>query len=167
MHGGGVAVTSEGEGKGSEFTLRLPLASQGGPVAPPHPLQSLTLANRLPRRILVVDDNRDCAESLCMLLRISGDEVRVAHDGPSALEAADAFRPDVAVLDIGMPGMNGYELAGALRQRQDLKRLVLIALTGWGHDDDRRRTQEAGFNAHLVKPVVLDELQALLEEAAR
>jgi CheY-like chemotaxis protein len=115
-----------------------------------------------PRRILVVDDNKDSAESLGMLLRIMGNEVRTAYDGPSALEAAKEFRPDVVLLDIGMPGMNGYDVARTMRQMPEVKDAVLVAQTGWGKEEDRRRSSETGFNAHMVKPVDHDALQKLL-----
>jgi two-component system CheB/CheR fusion protein len=113
-------------------------------------------------RVLIVDDNRDAADSLAMLLRISGAQVHVAHDGPGALDALVAHRPDVALLDIGMPGMNGYELAAQIRSRPEGRRTTLVALTGWGQEEDRRRSQAAGFEHHLVKPVAPRLLQALL-----
>jgi two-component system CheB/CheR fusion protein len=164
MHGGGVQVASEGAGQGSQFTLHLPLAEPSQSARAGLSANGHRTAARPRRRVLVVDDNRDGADSLGMLLRVSGEEVRVAYDGPSALETAVTFRPEIALLDIGMPGMSGYELAGALRERDDSKRLVLIAMTGWGQEDDRRRTREAGFCAHLVKPVDFPKLQALLDE---
>ncbi len=114
------------------------------------------------RRVLVVDDHVDAAESLAMLLRIQGQEVWVAHDGPGALEATRAFRPDIVFLDIGMPVMDGYEVCRRLRQHECNTQVVLIALTGWGQDEDRRRSQEAGFNGHLVKPVDPATLYPLL-----
>ncbi len=103
-------------------------------------------------RLLVVDDNHDAAITLSMLLRLQGHEVRVAHNGLSALEIAAAFRPDLIFLDIGMPGMDGYEVARKLRETPGLEQTILAALTGWGQQEDRRRTTEAGFNFHLVKP---------------
>ena len=105
------------------------------------------------RRILVVDDNEDSAESLTMLLRLQGHLVESAHDGPRALEAAERFQPDVILLDIGMPGMNGYEVARRLRQMPAGQRALLVALTGWGQEDDKRRAVAAGFDHHLTKPV--------------
>lgn len=112
------------------------------------------------RRILVVDDNQDSAESLALLLEIYGHEVRTAFAGPAALETASTFRPDVVLLDIGLPGMDGYEVARRLRAEHD--RCRLIALTGYGRDDDRERSREAGFDHHLVKPVDLNELARVL-----
>ncbi|MDC3989144.1 PAS domain S-box protein [Polyangium jinanense] len=160
MHGGTVEARSEGRGKGSEFIVRLPILPEAKPQAgagasaASHPTAS--------RRILLVDDNPDVAESLSMLLRIAGHEVHTVHDGPAALEAARTFRPEVVLLDIGLPGMNGYEVARRLRQDPDQGQAILVALTGYGHDEDRRRTKEAGFSAHLVKPVDLVKLDAIL-----
>jgi CheY-like chemotaxis protein len=126
-------------------------------------------ANALPRlgmRILVVDDNRDAAESLGMLLRLMGNEVRTVHDGLKALETADEFRPHVALLDIGLPRLNGWQAARELRHRLWARDLVLIALTGWAQEADRRKSSDAGFDHHLVKPVDLAMLQRLLERYA-
>jgi CheY-like chemotaxis protein len=113
-------------------------------------------------RILVVDDNVDSAESLAMLLSLSNHVTRVAHSGLEALKTVDDFSPDVVFLDIGMPGMNGYEVARELRKREELRETVLIALTGWGRDDDVKSSQDAGFNEHLMKPVDFDAIEALL-----
>jgi CheY-like chemotaxis protein len=163
MHGGKVEAHSEGAGRGSEFVIRLPLApaieegksmneasgnTPGGP--------------RASHKVLVVDDNQDSADSLGLLLSMRGHEVRTAFDGPAAMEAARTFRPDVVLLDIGLPGMNGYEVARLMRQMPELKSALLIAQTGWGQEEDRRRSTEAGFDAHLVKPVDPAALQELL-----
>jgi CheY-like chemotaxis protein len=113
-------------------------------------------------RILVVEDNGEAADGLAMLLRLWGHAVDVAYDGPAALEAARAYRPDVAFLDLGLPGMTGYEVAGRLRQELGVAMPVLVALTGYAHDEDRRRTREAGFADHLVKPTGPDELRQVL-----
>ena len=113
------------------------------------------------KRILVVDDNRDAADSLGVLLKFLGADVKVAHDGREALAAFEAHRPAVVLLDIGMPGMDGYEVARAIRSRAD-GGVPLVALTGWGQEEDRRRVREAGFNHHLVKPAGLEALRALL-----
>ncbi len=118
-------------------------------------------------RILVVDDNVDSADSLALLLELGGHEVRTAHDGPRALEAARAFQPRVVLLDIGLPGMNGYEVARHLRELPEAGRALLIALTGYGQDDDRRKALDAGFDHHLVKPVDFDALRALINALAR
>jgi len=114
------------------------------------------------RKILVVDDNRDAADSLALLLRLMGNDVRVARDGASALALAPEFGPAVVLLDIGLPGMDGYEVARGLRARPELTGVVLIALTGWSQDEDRPRSHEAGFDHHLIKPVDIGALQALL-----
>ena len=114
------------------------------------------------RRILVVDDNLDGVETLSRLLRLMGNEVRTAHDGQEALEAAEAFRPDVAVLDIGLPTLDGYEAARRLREQPWGRDMILVALTGWGQDEDRRRSQAAGFDHHLVMPVTAPALREAL-----
>jgi CheY-like chemotaxis protein len=116
----------------------------------------------VPHRILVVDDNQDSADSLAMLLQLSGHEVHTAHDGLEAVEAATQLQPDMILLDIGLPGLDGYEAARRIRGQQRDKDLKLVALTGWGQEEDRRRSEEAGFDAHMVKPVDLATLSNLL-----
>jgi PAS domain S-box-containing protein len=161
MHGGTVAVRSEGLGLGSEFEVRLPIpAVEPAPAPPPAGETAPTPA----RRILVADDNRDSAESLAMLLELTGHETRTAHDGLAAVAAAEAFRPDVLLCDIGMPKLNGYEVACRIRDQPWGRGMVLVALTGWGQEEDRRKSQEAGFDAHLVKPVDHAALAKLLAE---
>jgi PAS domain S-box-containing protein len=159
MHGGTVQAESDGVGKGATFTVVLPLA-HGGDV----PLDALSAdeAAMSQKRILVVDDNRDAADSLAMLLEFLGADVDVAHSGRQALERFDAERPAIVLLDIGMPEMDGYEVARAIRSRADGERVPLVALTGWGQEEDRRRARAAGFDHHLVKPADIDALQALL-----
>ncbi len=159
MHGGSVEVFSAGPGQGSEFTVRLPArdettASPAGGAAAPGAASC--------RQILVVDDSVDATESLAMLLRTLGHEVRTAHDGSAALEVAATFRPDVVLLDIGLPGMSGYEVARQLRQLPGWEDVFLAALTGYGQEEDRRQALEAGFDAHLIKPTSLDALEQLL-----
>jgi two-component system CheB/CheR fusion protein len=110
----------------------------------------------------VVDDNEDAAVSLAMLLRLGGSQVQVAHDGPGALDLAASFRPDMVFLDIGMPGMDGYEVARRMRKAPDLASIVLVAVTGWGSAEDRRRSREVGFDHHLVKPITIEALQGVL-----
>jgi PAS domain S-box-containing protein len=163
LHGGRVEAHSDGPGTGSEFRVTLPLASASARTAAdqeaaPEPLAAVAA----PRRILVVDDNHDAADSLGMLLRVLGVESQVAHDGVSALQAVGTFRPHMVLLDLGMPGMDGYEVARRVRERTAGDGALLIALTGWGQPEDRRRTREAGFDHHLVKPVDLGALQSLL-----
>jgi PAS domain S-box-containing protein len=163
MHGGTVEVHSAGVGQGSEFVVRLPIMTEPAKVPPPEPTGSEPTPAKA-RRILVVDDNRDSAESLAMLLRLTGNETHTAYDGLEAVEAAARVKPDVALLDIGLPKLNGYEACRHIRELPWGKTIVLVALTGWGQEDDRRRSKEAGFDAHLVKPVDLDALMKLLAE---
>ncbi|MBL8113255.1 MAG: response regulator [Acidobacteria bacterium] len=159
LHGGGLSAESEGRGRGSTFRLRLPLLGSGTVPVAGKPERRLPAA---PRRILVVDDNRDAAESLAELLSISGHEVRTAYDGPGAILAAQAFSPDAIVLDIGLPGFDGHEAARKLRSGKETANALLIALTGWVTEDDRARSRDAGFDHHLAKPVDPDALELLL-----
>jgi CheY-like chemotaxis protein len=159
LHGGSVQALSAGSGQGSEFIVRLPLRGQ----LVDRPAKDIKAPAPVPiQRVLVVDDNVDAADSLALLLRVIGHETRIAHDGLEALVAARAFLPDVVLLDIGLPGMDGYEVARQLRGEPDLRTALLIAQTGYGQDEDRRRSREAGFDHHLVKPVDPDALRALL-----
>ncbi len=158
LHGGRVTASSEGPGRGSEITVRLPALPAAAAGAIPAPAAVAVVA----RRVLVVDDNVDGAESAAMLLKLDGHDVRVAHTGPDALAVAHEFVPDVVVLDIGLPGMDGYAVARALREDRVVAHVRLIAVTGYGRDDDRRRAQAAGFDDHLVKPVDIETLSALL-----
>ena len=162
MHGGTVQATSAGVGQGSEFIVRLPVGTipqQGRGATGVAPVQS---AIGPARRILVVEDNLDAAESLATLIELMGHEVRSVHDGASALETAAAFRPDVVLLDIGLPDIDGYEVAPRLRQQPGLERIALAALTGWGQEEDRLRARTAGFDHHFVKPIDVDGLRAWL-----
>lgn len=160
LDGGTVTAHSDGPGTGSEFTVRLPAVR---PVAAPAAdSNGDRMASAARRRILVVDDNRDAAGSLALLLRLEGNEVCTAEDGLTAIETASSFRPDVILLDIGMPRLNGHDAARRIRQQPWGRDVVLIALTGWGQEADRQRSHEAGFDHHLVKPVDLAALQALL-----
>jgi PAS domain S-box-containing protein len=164
MHGGTVEAFSDGPGQGSEFVVNLPLATETAPPSQPVEAQSARPhgAPVRGRRILIVDDNRDSADSLATLLRLFGNDVRTAYEGRQALAVAGAYRPDLVVLDIGLPGLNGYEVAGQMRSMPDLAGAVLVALTGYGTEEDRRQARGAGFNYHLVKPVDFDALQTLL-----
>jgi CheY-like chemotaxis protein/anti-sigma regulatory factor (Ser/Thr protein kinase) len=160
MHGGSSTAASEGEGKGSMFTVRLPLA--GAPaLAQPPTTAAAPRVNEM-QRILVVDDNRDAANTLGTLLQLIGADVRVVYDGEAALAAFGAFRPSVVLLDLGMPGMDGYEVARRLRAEPGATDTTLVALTGWGEPSDRERTRDAGIHHHLVKPVDLNGIQRLL-----
>ena len=152
LHGGKVSAHSAGAGKGSEFVVRVPALSAAVPVVPPQAADNgVNAASE--RRVLVVDDNRDAAESLAVFLQLSGHSVHTAYDGIEAVEAAESFRPDIVLLDIGMPNLNGFEACRRIRDTTWGKNMTVIAQTGWGQDEDRRRTHEAGFDGHLVKPV--------------
>ena len=163
MHGGSVQAKSEGIGHGAEFTVRLPLATARTSEGQTGTMRTTSPGNRQRRRILIADDNLDAAESLATLLGLDGDEVRVAHDGLEAVELEEHFAPDVVVLDIGMPALNGYDAARLIRARGS--KALLIALTGWGQENDKRSSREAGFDFHLVKPAEPETLRALLQQA--
>jgi PAS domain S-box-containing protein len=159
LHGGTVTARSEGRGLGSEFEVRLPVAEPHPELeAPEHPRE----VDSTTRRILVVDDNRDSAESIATLLQISGHKTFVVHDGLSAVEAAEHLRPDVVLLDVGLPKLSGIDACRRIRTHAWGKGMVIVALTGWGQESDRRNTREAGFDAHLVKPVDYGDLLQLL-----
>ena len=164
LHGGRLEVNSAGPGRGSEFLICLPRALIVE-VSPPSELSSNAgeRPGTLPRRILVADDNRDAADSLGMLLKLSGHEVHLAHTGAEAFEAAKRSRPDIGVFDIGMPDFDGYELAERIRREAWGKKITLIAVTGWGQESDKRRALSAGFDHHLTKPIEPDQLERLFE----
>lgn len=160
MHGGSVEAKSAGEGQGSQFVVRLPTL---GITADQETAGSITEQQPAPaRRILIVDDNKDSADSLAMLLEITGNQTFMAHDGLEAIAAAEKHRPDVVLLDIGLPKLNGHDVCRRVREQTWGKNIIVIALTGWGQEEDRRKSEEAGFNGHLVKPVNYDELLQLL-----
>jgi signal transduction histidine kinase len=159
MHGGLVEVSSEGVGRGSEFVVRLPAIADGQRSVP---VESADDGPVVPRRVLVVDDNEDSADSLATLLQLGGHEVETAHNGLRALEAAGAFSPEVVLLDIGLPGMSGFEVARALRERRDTRDALIVAMTGYGQETDRERSRDAGFDFHLVKPLDPKDLRRLL-----
>jgi PAS domain S-box-containing protein len=160
MHGGTVEARSDGPGKGSEFVVRLPVAATPtvGEQPPPDPEKPRAAGCRL----VVADDNRDIADTLAMMLTMMGHEVRTAGDGQEAVEVAEAFRPEAVLLDVGMPRLNGYDTARRIRERPWGSGVLLVACTGWGQDDDRRKSQEAGFDFHLVKPVSAATLEKVL-----
>jgi PAS domain S-box-containing protein len=166
MHGGTVEARSEGPGKGSEFVVRLPVAAEiqdeglRGEAG-----DGETVVTPAARRILIVDDNLDAADSLGMLLGLLGHEIHTAHDGMEAVEAVAGFKPDIVLLDIGLPKLNGYEAARRIREQHG-GGLVLVALTGWGQEEDRRRSKEAGFDHHMTKPVDFADLQKVLAEVS-
>jgi signal transduction histidine kinase len=159
LHGGTLAVSSAGPGKGSEFTIRLPAPDLAIVADNDTEKDHFSLSTC---RILVVEDNDDSREMLTQVLTLKGHDVRSAGDGPSALNVAQAWSPEIVILDIGLPGMSGYEVARQLRQRQELNGIVLVALTGWGQEQDRQRSSAAGIAHHLTKPVDPDTLDRLL-----
>jgi signal transduction histidine kinase/CheY-like chemotaxis protein len=161
MHGGTVEARSDGPGLGSEFIVRLPVLVEASTAHEP----SRRITPLPSRRILIVDDSRDGGESMAMLLRVLGAEVALAHSGRHALECVDTFNPDVVLLDIGMPGMDGYEVARRIRSNPANRHISLIALTGWGQDEDRQRSVAAGFDHHLVKPADIEQLRQMLTVA--
>lgn len=164
LHGGTAEAHSAGAGKGSEFVVRVPLAQdQERAAAPVEP--RLRPDPGEPRRILVVDDHRDVAATICELLSMLGHVAERAHDGPSALAAFATFAPDLVLLDLGLPGMNGYEVARRLRGEPGGTDVTIVAITGWGQPADRARTREAGFDHHLVKPAALAALREVVGDA--
>ncbi len=164
LHGGTVTARSEGRGLGSEFEVRLPILDTYPEVRQAEPVH---LPESGARRILVVDDNLDSADSIATLLRLSGHRTFLAHDGLEAVQAAARLRPDVVLLDIGLPKISGIEACRRIRSHAWGKGMVVVALTGWGQEHDRRSTREAGFDAHLVKPVDYDDLLQLLSAPLR
>ena len=163
MHGGSIHADSDGAGKGSVFVVRLPLAGTAETAAAITPSSPREAAVSRSRRVLVVDDNTDAAASLAMLLKMSGNEIQISHDGVDCVSVAEEFRPDVIFLDIGLPKLNGYEVCRHIREQPWGKDLMLIAVTGWGQEADRRQSRAAGFDHHLVKPVEHTALMHLLQ----
>ena len=164
LHGGRIEAKSDGAGKGAEFTLFIPLTDE-------RPVKDIPVrtqySDKTALRILVVDDNRDAADSLATLLEMNGHTGLVAYDGPTALEKAEKMRPQIVLLDIGMPGMNGFEVAQKISQESWGTKAVLVAVTGWGAKSDRARSKEAGFAYHLTKPVDYDTLASLIATEIR
>jgi two-component system CheB/CheR fusion protein len=172
MHGGTVEAHSAGLGQGSELVVHLPIRSAasapGGPLPAHEPQRCETGPFARPRsvRVLVVEDNVDAAESLATLLRMWGHDVHMVHDGRDAIDAARIYEPEVVLLDIGLPGLDGYQVADRLRRDVGLDRALLVAMTGYGQPEDRRRSREAGIQHHFVKPVEPFVLRDLLAEVA-
>jgi two-component system, chemotaxis family, CheB/CheR fusion protein len=169
LHQGRIEARSAGLGRGTEMIVRLPI-SEGQPgesQQPSAPTASLDSVKLESRRMMIVDDNVDAADSMAMLLRLAGHEVEAAYDGPAALIAADTFKPEVLLVDIGLPGMDGYELARQMRLRPALTAALLVAMTGYGRPQDRREAAVAGFDHHLTKPVSLEALLAVLAGSPR
>jgi PAS domain S-box-containing protein len=165
LHGGSVEAKSEGPGLGSEFTIRLPLLTAEEAPRPRSGPQRVERRSDVSRRVLVVDDNQDATETLELLLQLWGHEVRIAYDGEGALAQVAELRPDIVLLDIGLPGMSGYEVARRMRALPECRDVMLVAVTGYGQDSDRRQSQEAGFDHHLVKPVQPGTLRDLIASA--
>jgi signal transduction histidine kinase len=163
MHGGRLSVASAGPGKGAEFSVTLPAMSEP-PASLPATPAARPADSRSPRRILIVDDNRDAAESLAILLKLHGHTTQTAFGADEAMENAATMKPDLILLDLGMPRINGYDVAKQIRSHDWGKNIRLIAVTGWGQEDDVRRSREAGFEHHLVKPVDMKQLERLLDE---
>jgi CheY-like chemotaxis protein len=163
LHGGTLIVQSDGPGRGSQFTVSLPILLEqfNEPSLATKPFENTTAAHR----ILVVDDNRDSAESLAILLRLAGNELQIAHDGLEAVEKAALQSPDIIVLDIGLPKLNGYDACRAIRAQPGGKDITIIAASGWAREEDRRLSKEAGFDAHLIKPVNHAALMKLVTDA--
>jgi signal transduction histidine kinase/ActR/RegA family two-component response regulator len=159
LHDGEVTATSEGLGKGSEFMIRLPATARPDT---PSLLMKATDEAKEPARILVVDDNVDSVKSMAMLLKLAGHTVMTAHNGPQAIEVAQAYRPQCILLDLGLPGMSGYDVAKRLRQDANGKNALIVAVSGYGQEEDRRQSKAAGFDHHLVKPINHEELSSLL-----
>jgi signal transduction histidine kinase/DNA-binding response OmpR family regulator len=166
LHGGTVSAASAGLGAGSVFTVRLPLAPADAAAAPPQEVHDTDAASGAALRVLVVDDNRDAAETLSALLDVMGHAAPIANDGQQALRMMHSFEPEVVFLDIGMPGMSGYEVASAIRREHCFDKVSLVALTGWGGELDRARSAEAGFDEHLTKPATIDAIEQVLAKAA-
>jgi CheY-like chemotaxis protein len=164
LHGGTVSAASAGENRGSSFVVRLPRlqAAEGSKV---DHRTAATGEELMQRRVLIADDNVDAAESLQLWLQMAGHDVHVAHDGLSAVATAESVRPEVVLLDLGMPGMSGFDVARIIRKKPWGREMVLIALTGWGQEEDRRQTTAAGFDHHLTKPVPPDDVEALIRNA--
>jgi len=167
MHGGRLSAYSEGVGKGSKFVVHLPMAEAERARAVSDASSTGEPTIRTERRVLVVDDNRDAADSLGALLEMLGAHVRVVYDGHAALAALREFQPAVIFLDLGMPGLDGFEVARRIREHEDLRDVALVAVTGWGQEQDRRRTRAAGFDRHLVKPIDPRKMDAVLASVTR
>jgi CheY-like chemotaxis protein len=163
MHHGSIEGRSDGAGKGSEFIVRLPLESSAEAALRQDPVNKD--ASSAPRRVLVVDDNQDAAFTMSLILKKQGHMVKTAYDGVEAVQSAESFKPDVIFMDIGMPRMNGFDACKAIRSMQWGKSIHIIALSGWGQEEDRNKSEEAGFDQHIVKPIERRTLERLMNEA--
>ena len=164
MHGGSIEARGAGVGMGSEFVVRLPVVPAPEDPPPARVAAAAETPGIVPQRILVADDNQDAADSLAMVLRLQGHDVTVVHDGQEALDLAARVHPDAAFLDIGMPLMNGYDCCRHMRQEPWGQRVLLVAVTGWGQEEDKRRAKEVGFDHHLTKPVAPADLEKVLAD---
>jgi CheY-like chemotaxis protein len=162
LHGGNIEARSAGENQGSEFVIRLPLAAEPKPAPSATPDAASGGKTVTRHRVLVADDNQDSAASLGMMLRLLGQETRQVHDGLEAVKLAEEFLPELILLDIGMPKLNGYDACRRIREQSWGRNIAIVALTGWGQEEDVRRSREAGFTFHIVKPIELSALQKLL-----
>jgi two-component system CheB/CheR fusion protein len=169
QHGGQVAAQSRGLGQGSSFTVRLPAAAAEPPPAdaPPATSPQAEAPAEHGARILIIDDNKDLARSLARLLRHVGHEVEMAYDGPEGIEAALAYDPDVLLVDIGLPNLDGYEVARRLRREENSRRSLMIAISGYGQEEDMRRSREAGIDHYLIKPVNIETIAGLIAQTSR
>ena len=161
LHGGTVTAQSHGTDQGSTFLVRLPRVQQG--IREAEAISSPSAEAAVSKRVLIADDNLDAAESLQLWLQLAGHDVQIAGNGVTALKAAEEFKPDVALLDLGMPGLSGFDVARRIRESPWGSGMVLVALTGWGHDEDRRRSAEAGFDHHLTKPIAPEAIESLID----
>ena len=165
LHGGAVQAASQGVNKGAQFTIRLPLERKLSPAMPELPANAVACNGK--RSILVIEDNQDTAESICLLLRLDGHDVKTAMTAISGLETARDFHPEIILCDIGLPGMDGYQIAHAIRQDDALSSAYVIAMTGYGREKDRRQALDSGFNLHLTKPIDYDNLRRTLANMPR
>jgi CheY-like chemotaxis protein len=166
LHGGRITAHSDGLGRGSEFVVWLPALAQDEAMEPPSRiLERTTEAAARSTKVMVVEDQETVARITVALLKTMGHEVALAKDAPSALELVQEFRPEIILMDIGLPGMNGYELAAAMREQLGAETPMLVALTGYGQEADRRRAEEAGFDQHVVKPISMARLKEIFSEA--
>jgi CheY-like chemotaxis protein len=165
LHGGSIEARSEGVGRGATFVLRLPLLQEQGDVVPGSAPSGGSESSATAFTVLVVDDNRDAADSMAALLEMGGHRVLVAYDGPSALEAAEREAPQIVLLDIGLPGMDGYEVGQRMRALKQTRASLIVALTGYGQAEDRARSAQAHLDGHLVKPIDYRTLCSVLERA--
>jgi two-component system CheB/CheR fusion protein len=167
MHGGTISASSTGLNTGSEFAVRLPLAEGNGTMSTTDAPQTVEAPSAGGLRILIVEDNEALAQTTGWMIEMIGHDYKLAHNGPDAISLSKSYRPDVVMMDIGLPGMNGYDLCALMKAEPHLKNAVFIAQTGWGQDEHRQRAKEAGFDHHLVKPVYLELLQETLGKIER